>query len=79
MYHSPNGKDATPNDRFNKHFPNVSTCEPGCMVSHVDLETFEIKCECKLNDIMICTFSTGIAGKILEDSFGEVFEMIDNK
>ena len=78
MYDSPNGKDATPNDRFNTYFPNVSTCEPGCTVSDVDLETFEATCKCEMNDIVSSTSSSGIGEKILEDSFGEVFEMIDN-
>ena len=79
MYDSPNGKDATPNDRFNTYFPNISTCEPGCTVSKVDLETFEAICKCELNDIMSSTSSGGGVGeKLLDESFGQVFEMIDN-
>lgn len=30
MYDSPNGRDATPNDRLNAYYPNISVCEAGC-------------------------------------------------
>ena len=75
MYDSPNGKDATPNDRLNAYYPNISVCEKGCTPSKVDLNTFEAICKCEFNDIMSST--GGVGEKILEDSFGEVFEMID--
>ena len=75
MYDSPNGKDATPNDRLNTYYPNISVCETGCTPSKVDLDTFEAICKCEFNDIM--SSSGGVGEKILEDSFGEVFEMID--
>ena len=75
MYDSPNGKDATPNDRLNTYYPNISLCETGCTPSKVDLNTFEAICTCEFNDIMSST--GGVGEKILEDSFGEIFEMID--
>ena len=75
MYDSPNGKDATPNDRLNTYFPNISLCETGCTPDGVNLTTFEVNCKCEFSDIMS---STGVGEKLLEDSFGEVFEMIDN-
>ena len=75
MYDSPNGRDATPNDRLNTYYPNISVCEAGCTPSKVDLDTFEAVCSCEINDIM--SSSGGVGEKILEDSFGEVFEMIE--
>ncbi len=75
MYDSPNGKDATPNDRLNKYYPNISICETGCTPSKVNLTSFEAICKCEFNDIMS---SSGVGEKLIEDSFGEIFEMIDN-
>ena len=75
MYGSPNGRDATPNDRLNAYFPNISLCETGCTPDGVDLITFEVNCKCEFSDIMS---STGVGEKLIEDSFGEIFEMIDN-
>ena len=76
MYDSPNGKDATPNDRLNKYFPNISICETGCTAKGINLTTFEAICKCEFNDIMAS--SGGVGEKILEDSLGEVFEMIES-
>ena len=75
MYDSPNGRDATPNDRLNKYYPNISLCESGCTPSKVNLTSFEAICKCEFNDIMS---SSGVGEKLLEDSLGEIFEMIDN-
>ena len=75
MYDSPNGKDATPSDRLNAYYPNISLCETGCTYDQVDLTTMEVSCKCEYSDIMT---STGVGEKLLEDSFGEVFEMIEN-
>ena len=58
MYDSPNGKDATPNDRLNTYYPNISLCETGCTPSKVDLDSFEAICTCEINDI--------IRGKIMD-------------
>ena len=75
MYDSPNGKDATPQDRINTYFPNISICEEGCTPSKVNLTSFEAICKCEFNDIMSST--GGVGEKILEDSLGDLFEMID--
>ena len=75
MYDSPNGKDATPQDRINTYFPNISICEEGCTPSKVNLTTFEAICKCEFNDIM--SSSGGVGEKILEDSFGDLFEMVE--
>ena len=75
MYDSPNGKDATPQDRINTYFPNISICEEGCTPSKVNLTSFEAICKCEFNDIM--SSSGGVGEKILEDSLGDLFEMID--
>ena len=75
MYDSPNGKDATPNDRLNKYFPNITLCETGCTPNGMNLTSFEVNCKCEFSDIMS---STGVGEKLIEDSFGEIFEMIDN-
>ena len=45
MYESPNGRDATPTDRLNTYYPNISLCETGCTYDEVNLLTFEISCK----------------------------------
>ena len=63
MYDSPNGKDATPNDRLNKYFPNISICETGCTTKGINLTTFEAICKCEFNDIMASSGGVGENGK----------------
>ena len=77
MYDSPNGRDATPNDRVQTYFPNVSLCdkESGCVPKAVNLTSGEIICKCEFNDIMS---KTKVGEKILEESFGEIYEMIES-
>ena len=75
MYDSPNGKDATPNDKFNAYYLNISICEKECTPSKINLTSFEAICKCEFNDIMGCS---GVGEKLIEDSLGEIFEMIDN-
>ena len=75
MYDSPNGRDATPTDRLNTYYPNISLCETGCTYDEVNLTSFEVSCKCEYSDIMA---STGVGEKLMDDAFGEVFEMIEN-
>ena len=77
MYHSPTGRDATPNDRVQAYFPNVSICdtENGCVPEYINLTSNEVVCKCDFNDLMS---NSKVGEKILEDSFGEVFEMIES-
>ena len=77
MYDSPTGKDATPNDRVQAFFPNVSLCdkESGCVPKEVNLTSGEIICKCELNDLMN---KKKVGEKILEESFGELYEMIES-
>ena len=77
MYNSPTGRDATPLDRVQAYFPNVSLCDQksGCVPKDVNLPSREIICKCKLNDIM---GKSKVGEKILEESFGEIYEMIES-
>ena len=77
MYDSPTGRDATPNDRVATYYPNVSLCDEaaGCEPKSIDLDSFEVICDCKFNDLMS---NPKVGEKILEDSFGEIIEMIEN-
>ena len=63
IYDSPNGRDATPTDRLNTYYPNISLCETGCTYDEVNLLTFEISCKWMYNDIMS---NTGIGEKSME-------------
>ena len=76
MYDSPTGRDATPNDRLKTYFPNISLCdeESGCSPKSVNLTTFEVTCNCELNDIMS---NSKVGEKILEDGFGDILEFIE--
>ena len=76
MYDSPTGRDATPNDRLKTYFPNISLCdeESGCSPKSVNLTTFEVICNCELNDIMS---NSKVGEKILEDGFGDILEFIE--
>ena len=76
MYDSPTGRDATPNDRLKTYFPNISLCdeESGCSPKSVNLNTFEVICNCELNDIMS---NSKVGEKILEDGFGDILEFIE--
>ena len=76
MYDSPNGKDATPNDRMKAYFPNISLCDEkaGCTPKSINLTTFEVVCNCELNDIMN---NPNVGQKILDEGFGEILEIID--
>ena len=77
MYKSPTGRDATPNDRVQTYFPNVSLCdkESGCVPKSVNLTSGEVICKCELNDLMN---KPKVGEKLLEESFGEIYEMIEN-
>ena len=41
IYDSPNGRDATPTDRLNTYYPNISLCETGCTYDEVKRELNE--------------------------------------
>jgi len=60
MYNSPNGKDTTCFDRINAFYPNVPICESGCILSSIDLNTFEATCKCKMNDLISSASGIGI-------------------
>jgi hypothetical protein len=77
MYDSPNGRDATPNDRVQTYFPNVSLCDQasGCVPKAVNLSSGEIICKCEFNDLM---GKAKVGEKILEQSFDEIYEMIES-
>ena len=76
MYDSPTGKDSTPNDRIKTYFPNISLCdeEAGCTPKSINLTTFEVVCNCELNDIMS---NPNVGEKMFEEGFGEILEIID--
>ena len=52
------------------------TCdeESGCSPKSVNLNTFEVICNCELNDIMS---NSKVGEKILEDGFGDILEFIE--
>ena len=77
MYDSPTGRDATPKDRFETYFPNITLCneDSGCVPNGLNLTSFEVICKCDLNDIMN---NQKVGEKILEDGFSEIFDLIEN-
>ena len=72
-FDSPNGRDATPLDRFKAYFPNVLLCELGCEFSSVDLYTFESTCKCLINDIVNSTSRFGLGENIFENIGNNIF------
>ena len=48
---SPNGKDATLQDRILEYHPNITLCDEGCISKGVNLTTFLALCECKYKDL----------------------------
>ena len=77
MYDSPTGRDATPNDRLKTYFPNISLCDEdsGCSPKSVNLTTFEVICNCDINDIMS---NSKVGEKILEEGLGDILEFIED-
>ena len=76
MYDSPTHRDATPNDRLKTYFPNISLCEEksGCIPKSVNLTSFEVICNCDLNDIMS---KPKVGEKVLEEGLGEILQIIE--
>jgi hypothetical protein len=48
---SPNGKDATLQDRILEYHPNITLCDEGCTNKGINLTTFLALCECKYKDL----------------------------
>lgn len=65
MFEYPNGKDATPYDRFVTYYPKVSLCEDRCLVSSVDLDFLVATCICEMNDIVSSINRNVIGEKII--------------
>ena len=51
-FDSPNGKDATLQDRIKTFYPNVTLCDPGCKNKGINLTTMKAECECKFQDLL---------------------------
>ena len=51
QYISPNGKDATLQDRILQYHPNVTLCDEGCTNKGVNLTSFLAICECKYKEL----------------------------
>jgi hypothetical protein len=51
-YDSPNGKDATLQDRIKTFFPNITLCDPGCKNKGINLTTMKAECECAFQDLL---------------------------
>ena len=49
-FDSPNGKDATLQDRLKTFYPNITLCDDGCRNRGVNLTSMEAKCECTFHD-----------------------------
>ena len=69
-----NGEDVTLNDRIDLYYQNISLCENGCTYVGVNLETYEVECQC---DIQTTSSSKSLTKEILADSLShEVFGVL---
>jgi hypothetical protein len=80
-FDSPNGKDATLQDRLKTFYPNITLCDEGCRNKGVNLTSMEAKCECIFHDLLSISFLNNelIGDNILiKESIRQLMEMMDN-
>ena len=80
-YDSPNGKDATLQDRIKSFYPNITLCDPGCKNKGINLTSMEAECECTFQDLLSKNIFDNdlIGGNVLiKETVEEIIEMISN-
>ena len=51
-FDSPNGKDATLQDRIRTFYPNITLCDSGCKKKGINMTSLEAECECMFQDLL---------------------------
>ena len=80
-FKSPNGKDATLQDRIKTFYPNVTLCGNGCKNKGLNITSMKIECDCHFQDLLSNNlFENKIIGDniLIKESVKEIMEMISN-
>ena len=80
-FDSPNGKDATLQDRIKTFFPNVTLCDGGCKNKGINLTTMKAECECTFQDLLSNDlFQNDLIGDnvLVKEALEEIAEMMSN-
>ena len=80
-FDSPNGKDATLQDRIRTFYPNITLCDQGCKNRGVNITSMKAECECKFQDLLSNDlFHNDIIGDnvIIKETINNIIEMISN-
>ena len=79
-FNSPNGQDATLQDRIKSFYPNIALCNVGCKNKGINLTTMEAECECIFQDLLDKNiFGNDLIGKniLVKESLQEIADMIN--
>ena len=80
-YDSPNGKDATLQDRIKTFYPNVTLCDINCNNVNINFTTMKAECQCTFQDLLSNNiFQNDILGNnvFIKEALEEVTDMINN-
>ena len=80
-FKSPNGKDATLQDRIKSFYPNVTLCDPGCKNKGLNFTTMKAECECTFQDLLSKNiYENNLFGNniLMKESLEGVSEMLNN-
>ena len=80
-FDSPNGKDATLQDRIKTFFPNVTLCDGGCKNKGINLTTMKAECECTFQDLLSNDlFQNDLIGDnvLVKEALEEIAEIMSN-
>ena len=80
-FDSPNGRDATLQDRIRSFYPDITLCDPGCKNKGVNMTTIKAECECAFQDLLSKNiFDNSLIGDniLIRESLQELLEMVNN-
>ena len=80
-FESPNGKDATLQDRIKSFYPNITLCDTGCKNKGINLTTMEAECECTFYDLLSKNiFDNDLIGDnvLIKETIEGIIEMLSN-
>jgi len=80
-FESPNGKDATLQDRIKSFYPNITLCDGGCKNKGINFTTMEAECECTFYDLLSKSiFDNDLIGDnvLIKETIEEIIEMLSN-
>ena len=80
-FESPNGKDATLQDRIKSFYPNITLCDTGCKNKGINLTSMEAECECTFHDLLSKNiFDNDLIGDnvLIKETIEGIIEMLSN-